>query len=32
MKPNYEALGFCVNMNWYGYRADENGDWLIEDC
>jgi len=32
LEPYYEMLGFCKNMNSYGYRVDENGDYLIEDC
>lgn len=32
LKPIYEKLGVCMDMNDYGYRKDENGDWLIEDC
>lgn len=32
LKPKFEELGFCVNMDWLGYRKDENGWPLIEDC
>lgn len=32
LKPLYEKFDVCVNMNDYGYRTDENGDFLVEDC
>jgi hypothetical protein len=32
LQPIYDKLGFCINMNDYGYRKDENDDFLIEDC
>lgn len=32
MKPYYEKLNVCISMNDLGYRKDENGDFLIEDC
>ena len=29
----YEKMGGkCTDMNEFGYRMDDNGDWLIEDC
>ena len=28
----YSWLGSCNDMNDLGYRVDENGDYLIEDC
>mmetsp|Transcript_18137 Transcript_18137/g.22659 ORF Transcript_18137/g.22659 Transcript_18137/m.22659 type:complete len:149 (+) Transcript_18137:215-661(+) len=28
----YERQGVCKDMNEYGYRVDENGDFEIEDC
>ena len=32
LAPFYNREGFCIDMNDYGYRVDENGDFLIEDC
>lgn len=32
MKPVFDKMGFCQNMDDFGYRLDENGDPLIEDC
>ena len=32
MKPVYEKLGACMDMNSFGYDLDENGDPLISDC
>ena len=32
LEPFYKHMGFCIDMNDYGYRVDENGDFLIEDC
>lgn len=32
LKDLYEELGQCMDMNDLGYRVDENGDYLIEDC
>ena len=32
LKKYYESIGQCNDMNDLGYRVDENGDFLIEDC
>lgn len=32
MKPIYNLLGICKTIKEMGYRYDENGDPLIEDC
>jgi len=32
LDPLYQYLGVCKDMKDYGYRVDENGDPLIEDC
>jgi hypothetical protein len=32
LKPIFETAGFCVNMDWLGYRYDADGLPLIEDC
>ena len=28
----YDHMGWCKDMNELGYRVDENGDFLMEDC
>ena len=32
LTPYYEKFNFCVDMEKYGYRKDENGDFFVEDC
>lgn len=32
LKDVYDMLGYCKNIKDYGYRYDENGWPLIEDC
>jgi endoglycosylceramidase len=32
LKPLYDFMGICLDLNDFGYRIDENGDPLIEDC
>ena len=32
LKDFYESKGICNDMNDLGYRVDENGDYLTEDC
>ena len=32
LTPYYEKFNFCVDMEKYGYRKDENGDFVVEDC
>lgn len=32
LAPIYDKLGYCKDMRDYGYRLDENGWPLIEDC
>lgn len=32
VQPIYDKFGVCFDMNTIGYRLDENGNPLIEDC
>ena len=32
LKDFYKSIGSCADINDYGYRVDENDDYLIEDC
>jgi len=32
LKPVYDHLGICTDINSFGFRLDENDDPLIEDC
>lgn len=32
LKDFYKLVGTCSDMNDLGYRVDDNGDYLIEDC
>lgn len=32
LRPIFENIKFCVNMDWYNYVKDENDDPLISEC
>ena len=32
LKGYYNSIGQCNDMNDFGWRVDDNGDFLIEDC
>lgn len=32
LKNFYEKIGYCKDMDDYGFSKDENGDPLIADC
>ena len=32
LKDFYKKIGSCADINDFGYRVDDNGDYLIEDC
>ena len=32
LSPIFNKLGVCTDIESFGFRKDENGDPLIEDC